>query len=148
MASDFETPLTPPAAVPVQPISSTSEPQVPLAPQFAQQYAPQAAPQYPGSSAGTYFGASAYPAPQQVIINAYPQGAYVQPANGMAIGSFITGLLGMFPVAIPLGIVALNRMNKTGESNRWMAITGIALGAAHAIGWGLLVAIPLLFIGY
>lgn len=127
MASDFETPLTPPAAPPAQAVTHQSGPQVPIAPQnFA-------------SPAGTYFGESAYPAPQQhtqstyQIVNVYQNAPVVRPTNGMAIGSLVTGFFGMFPVSIPLGITALNRIKQTGEPGRWQAITGIVMGSFHAL---------------
>lgn len=139
MASDFETPLTPPAAAPVAPVNSGSVPPIPLAPQ-----------QSP-SPAGTYFGASAYPGPQQFnqsaqnIVNVYPNHAATPPTNGMAIGSLVTGILGMAPVAIPLGIIALNRIQRTGEGGRWQAITGIALGGLQTLTWAMLL-VPAVFL--
>jgi prepilin-type processing-associated H-X9-DG protein len=50
---------------------------------------------------------------------------------GMAIGSFVTGLLGISPVGLVLGIISLNRINSSNGqlTGKWMAITGIVLSS-------------------
>lgn len=50
---------------------------------------------------------------------------------GMAIASFVTGLLGISPVGLVLGIISLNRINASNGqlTGKWMAITGIVLSS-------------------
>ena len=56
--------------------------------------------------------------------------------NGIAIASFICGLVGLFYYQIPCGIAALI----TGIIGliKWMSITGIVLGSLEIL-WGILI---------
>lgn len=124
-------------------------PQYPSAPQYpgTQQY-----PQYPNPQ----FGAPppGYPNPQygNAQPSSAPYGGYgpygnygqygypygynaQQPGtNGMAIASLVLGICGFFCVTpfvgLGLGIAALSRIKKTGQSGRGMAIAGIILSSA------------------
>jgi len=64
---------------------------------------------------------------------AYAPAASVAPAsgtNGLAVGSFICGLLGISAVAIVLGFIARNQINRSGgrEGGAGLALAGIILG--------------------
>ncbi|MFE5340986.1 DUF4190 domain-containing protein [Isoptericola sp. NPDC056578] len=70
-----------------------------------------------------------------------PYGApspYGQPApgtDGFSIAALITGILGISPVALGLGIAGMRRTRRTGQSGRGMAIAGVVLGALGILGW-------------
>jgi hypothetical protein len=59
--------------------------------------------------------------------------------DGFAIAALVTGILMMAIVPIVLGIVALNRINRSGQEGRGLAIAGIVLGAISVVGWLLLI---------
>lgn len=61
--------------------------------------------------------------------------------DGFAIAALVTGILGMGIVAIVLGIVALNRINRSGQDGKGLAIAGIVLGAIGVVVVGLLLAL-------
>ena len=127
MASDFETPLTPPSAQQVAPISS--DPPVPQRSDFL------AAPPTNQLGPGAY-PSSTYPS------NFYGAGApYIgtPPTSGLAIASLVTGILGFSIIALGLGFAALNRISRTGESGRGLAIAGIVLGGVATAFWMMMV---------
>ena len=60
--------------------------------------------------------------------------------NGLALASFVMGLVCFIVAGIPLGtaavitgIVALTKFNPETEKNKWMAIVGIILGIVGAV---------------
>ena len=60
--------------------------------------------------------------------------------NGLALASFVMGLVCYIIAGIPLGtaavitgIVALTKFNPETEKNKWMAIVGIILGITGAV---------------
>ncbi len=71
-----------------------------------------------------------------------PPVAGFRETNGLAIGSLITGVIAIVPVAIVLGIVALVQIKRRGDRGRGLAIAGICI----ACGWvvAVVVAIALL----
>ncbi len=90
-----------------------------------------AAPGYPNQ---------AYAAPQAPVYTGYPaygQGYYppVAPTNSLAIVALITGILGISIVAIITGHIGINRINRTGEQGKGMAIAGLVLGYVGALSW-------------
>ena len=82
---------------------------------------PYPPPPYPG---GVGYGGSPYPT--------QPQGT-----SGLAIAAFVVGLvvplLGVF-IAIPLAVVALVRIGKTGAGGKGLAIAGIVLSVLWWVG--------------
>jgi hypothetical protein len=61
--------------------------------------------------------------------------------NGLAIASFVVGLLAIFPfassiIALVLGLVGLNQLNASNDRGRGLAKWGIALGVVGLIVWG------------
>ena len=65
--------------------------------------------------------------------------------NGVAIASFICGLVGLaeyhFPsgvAAIVTGIIGLVKFNEQKEKGKWMAITGIILGVLDIL-WSIII---------
>ena len=61
--------------------------------------------------------------------------------NGLAIASFIVGLLAVFPfacsiIALVLGLVGLSQANARNERGRGLAKWGIALGVVGLVLWG------------
>ena len=95
-------------------------------------YGYPAQPSYASPDPGAYLGAPAYPgypgAPDPNAPRRY---------SGWAIAAFVTGLLlplvGIL-VAVPLGIVALVKISRTGAKGRWMAIVGIVLSVLWWVG--------------
>ncbi|MFD6136246.1 DUF4190 domain-containing protein [Isoptericola sp. NPDC056618] len=79
-----------------------------------------------------------------------PYGApspYGQPApgtDGLSIAALITGILGISPVALGLGIAGMRRARRTGQSGRGLAIAGVVLGALGILGWLLVVGLVVL----
>ncbi|MCZ2263682.1 septum formation family protein [Isoptericola sp. QY 916] len=79
-----------------------------------------------------------------------PYGApspYGQPApgtDGLSIAALITGILGISPVALGLGIAGMRRTRRTGQSGRGLAIAGVVLGALGILGWLLVVGLVVL----
>jgi Domain of unknown function (DUF4190)/Septum formation len=55
------------------------------------------------------------------------------PIDGFAVASLITGLLGLIPLAVIFGPVALSRIARTGARGRALAIAGLALGGTWAV---------------
>ncbi len=53
--------------------------------------------------------------------------------NGLAIASFVLGILPGSLIAVGLGIGALVQIGRGGGKGRWMAIVGIALGALWTV---------------
>ncbi len=69
--------------------------------------------------------------------------------NGVAIASFVCGLVGIFYYQFPCGVAALItgiigtvKFDKNKEKGKWMAIVGIILGAVE-----ILFAILVVFLG-
>ncbi|MBO1420121.1 DUF4190 domain-containing protein, partial [Streptomyces sp. FH025] len=66
----------------------------------------------------------------------YPTPYNPQPeprTNGLAVGSLVTGLSLLGPVALVLGILALNRIGRRGERGQGMAVTGVVLGVVGTV---------------
>lgn len=102
---------------------------------------PQQPPTPPPSPPTSPYGAppGGYPGP----------GATAQKTNGLAIAAMVVGIVGMVTslfaigvfftwIALPLGIVALLKINKSNgtEKGKGMAITGIVLGSIGVIMLG------------
>lgn len=69
---------------------------------------------------------------------------YGQPApgtDGFSIAALITGILGISPVALGLGIAGMRRTRRTGQSGRGLAIAGVVLGAVGIAGWLLVIGL-------
>ena len=91
---------------------------------------------------------SAAPSAYQVMAGThpahYPAYGYGQPAgpqgpqgtNGLAVGALVTGLMGLGPVPIGLGVGALVTLRRSGEGGKGMAIAGIVLGAVSLLFFG------------
>lgn len=100
--------------------------------------APQQPPYgYPGQSGyaspdpNAYLGAPAYPG--------YGGAGMAPPTRGFsgwAIAAFITGLIPLIGIvaALPLGIVALVKIAKTGDRGKWLAIIGMVVSGLWWIG--------------
>lgn len=58
----------------------------------------------------------------------YPQPAGPAPTNGFAVGSLVTGLVMVAPVALVFGIVALVQINRRKERGFGLAVAGVVLG--------------------
>lgn len=70
--------------------------------------------------------------------------------NGMALTSFILGLVGLFICGIPCGIcavifggVGMAKFNPETQKNKWMAITGLILGIVDVVG--AILVLPLVY---
>jgi hypothetical protein len=96
-------------------------------------------------AAGGYAAPSPYGQPSAAPQSPYGASPYGQPAapgtDGFAIASLVTGILGTGVVALVLGIVGLNRVKKSGQNGKGLAIAGIVLGALGIIGWIVVVAL-------
>jgi len=67
-----------------------------------------------------------------------PQGP--RPTDGFAVASLVTGVLGLGAVPLALGIVALQRVRRSGAAGHGMAVAGVALGAVGLLA-GLVLAV-------
>lgn len=70
--------------------------------------------------------------------------------NGMALTSFILGLVGLFIFGIPCGVCAIifgglgmAKFNPETQKNKWMAITGLILGIVDVVG--AILVMPMVF---
>ncbi|GIG37092.1 DUF4190 domain-containing protein [Cellulomonas pakistanensis] len=64
--------------------------------------------------------------------------------DGVAVASLVTGVLGLGPVALVLGLVGLRRTRPGApgrRGGRGFAVAGVALGAAGTLAWAALVAL-------
>jgi Domain of unknown function (DUF4190)/Septum formation len=71
----------------------------------------------PPGYAMPYYGGAPYPI-------APPPGV-----NGLAVASFVTGLLGVFPVGLGLGIAALVKVHRSRQKGTGLAVAGIVLSS-------------------
>ncbi|MGW2869308.1 DUF4190 domain-containing protein [Kitasatospora sp. NPDC001225] len=60
------------------------------------------------------------------------------PTNGFAVGSLVTGLLLVAPVALVFGVLALVQINRRKERGSGMAVTGLVLGTIGTVLMALL----------
>jgi len=67
-----------------------------------------------------------------------PQGP--RPTDGFAVASLVTGVLGLGAVPLALGIVALQRVRRSGAAGHGMAVAGVVLGAVSLVA-GLVLAV-------
>ncbi len=113
-----------------------------------------------GPAAGSPYDGQHYPAPSAFpstepydspgpYSNApysYPQATYAQPpgSSALAIASLVLGICGFFCITafigLGLGIGALNKINRTGQHGRGMAIAGIILSSLWILLFALLFA--------
>ncbi|MEU9044143.1 MULTISPECIES: DUF4190 domain-containing protein [unclassified Kitasatospora] len=63
----------------------------------------------------------------------YPQFPGPAATNGFAVGSLVTGLVLVAPLALVFGIVALVQINRRKERGFGMAVTGVVLGAIGTV---------------
>lgn len=75
-----------------------------------------------------------------------PSAQYVAPppTNGLAIAAMVVGIVSVLipiaaPVAIVLGILALNKVKQTGQPGKTQALTGVGCGVLGLIVGGLLI---------
>ena len=128
--SQSSTGWVPPSGPPPTPLSPPLAYQPPLsyqAPPSAYQQGQWGTPGYPGGAMAP--GGTAY------------QGMYAEPAgpagtSGLAVGALVTGLMGLGPVPIGLGIGALVTLRRSRETGRGMAIAGVVLGAVSTLFFG------------
>jgi hypothetical protein len=94
----------------------------------------------PGSGSSS---SASYDAGQPSPYGATPQTPYGSPygrpatpgTDGFAIASLVTGILSLGVVALVLGIVGLNRVKRSGQGGKGLAIAGIVLGVLGTLGW-------------
>lgn len=92
---------------------------------------------YPGATPGGFPG---QPAPSPYYGAPAPAGT-----DGVSIAALVTGIVGLGPVALILGIIGVRRTSKTGQGGKGMAIAGIVLGALTTIGWTILLLLLTIF---
>ncbi|WP_051830979.1 DUF4190 domain-containing protein, partial [Streptomyces novaecaesareae] len=73
------------------------------------------------------------PGPQPGHPYALPPAPAQAPTNGFAVGSLVTGLVLVAPVALVFGIVALVQINRRRERGFGMAVTGVVLGTIGTV---------------
>jgi Domain of unknown function (DUF4190)/Septum formation len=132
---------------------STPHPQQPYAggPEgYPQQYA---APSY---GQPQQYAASSYGQPQQYAASSYGQpqqygapapygydhgygysGTAAPGTSGLAIAALITGLVGLGPIPLGLGVGALLTIRRSRQSGTGMAVAGVVLGALQTLVFGL-----------
>jgi uncharacterized membrane protein len=52
----------------------------------------------------------------------------------------VTGVLGLGPIPLVLGIIGVRQTGKTGRAGKGMAVAGIVLGALSTVGWAIFIA--------
>ncbi|TXK17648.1 DUF4190 domain-containing protein [Homoserinibacter sp. GY 40078] len=69
--------------------------------------------------------------------------------NGLAITSFVLGILGFALIPVILGHIALSQIRTRGDGGKVFAIIGLVLGYLGLVWWiiFLVFILPLLFIG-
>ncbi|RKT16116.1 putative regulator of septum formation [Streptomyces sp. 1114.5] len=73
------------------------------------------------------------PGPQPGHPYAPPLAPAPAPTNGFAVGSLVTGLVLVAPLALLFGIVALVQINRRRERGFGMAVTGVVLGTIGTV---------------
>lgn len=63
--------------------------------------------------------------------------------NGLAIASFVLGLLGFALIPVILGHIALNQIKQRGDGGKVFAIIGLVLGYLGIVAWVLFVLLLL-----
>ncbi len=70
--------------------------------------------------------------------------------NGLALTSFILGLVGLILAGIPCGICAvvfggigMAKFKPESQKNKWMAITGLILGIVDVVG--AIIVLPMVY---
>lgn len=70
--------------------------------------------------------------------------------NGLALTSFILGLVGLIIAGIPCGVCAIifggigmAKFNPDAQKNKWMAITGLILGIVDIVG--AIIVLPIVY---
>jgi hypothetical protein len=79
----------------------------------------------------------------------YPQQAFYAPGwqpprprvEPLAVAALVTGLLGLGPVALVLGVVALVRLRRSDRRGRALAVAGTVLGVLGTLAWAALVTV-------
>jgi hypothetical protein len=61
--------------------------------------------------------------------------------DGVAVASLVTGVLGLGPVALGLGIAGLRRTRPGGLRGRGLAVAGVVLGVVGTLAWLATVAV-------
>ncbi|MER7754589.1 DUF4190 domain-containing protein [Kitasatospora sp. NPDC097643] len=113
--------LAAPPAAPAGPVGPPVAPPPSLAPP---------APPHPLPAGGW---ASVPPAAQSGFQPGHPYPPGPAPTNGFAVGSLVTGLVLVAPVALVFGIVALVQINRRKERGLGMAVTGLVLGVIGSL---------------
>jgi len=118
------------------PGSAPVPPSQPVAP--AQSYPAAPAHGYPGTPAQSHPGTPAQshplgPAPHLGAAGPGPQASWAPLAprprvNTLALVAFITSLLGIAPVAVICGHMALRELRSSGEEGRGLALAGVIIG--------------------
>lgn len=62
-----------------------------------------------------------------------PPAGTLQETNGLAIATFVMGVIAFVPVAIVLGIIALVQIKRRGDRGRGLAIAGMAIAGAWVV---------------
>ncbi len=148
-------PVTTPPGPPAD--GAPASPASPVSPPFAppgSSTTPTPYPSVPAAGHGTGFGYGAGPAyaagPAYGAEGAAPNGAGApypygagypppnqQPMSGLAIASFVLGLIGLFlltaVLSVILGIVALAEIRRNGQRGRGLAIAGIAVSGVWLV---------------
>jgi hypothetical protein len=79
----------------------------------------------------------------------YPQEAYYAPGwqpprprvEPVAVAALVTGVLGLGPVALVLGVVALVRLRRSDRRGRGLAVAGTVLGVLGTLAWAAVVTV-------
>ncbi|WP_316526504.1 DUF4190 domain-containing protein [Kitasatospora brasiliensis] len=119
----------PPAAAPPPPVPPSAAPPQPPHPLPAGGWASVTT---PAAQPGFHPANPYAPAPGQAPLPPFAAPGPA-PTNGLAVGSLVTGLLLVAPVALVLGIVALTQINRRKQRGSGMAVAGVALGAAGTL---------------
>ncbi|MGB4135606.1 MAG: DUF4190 domain-containing protein [Microbacterium sp.] len=68
--------------------------------------------------------------------------------NGLAIASFITGLVGLAIIPVVLGHISLSQLKRSGEGGKVFAVIGLVLGYLACLGYLVLFLVVAIGIGF
>ncbi|MFJ7906391.1 DUF4190 domain-containing protein [Kitasatospora sp. NPDC096204] len=86
-----------------------------------------------GFQPGNPYAPAHGPVPATAPLPGFAPGPGPAPTNGFAVGSLVTGLLLVAPVALVFGILALVQINRRKERGTGMAVTGLVLGTVGTV---------------
>ena len=76
-----------------------------------------------------------YAYPEPYYAPGWQQPPTTQPWDGVSIAALVTGIVGLGPVPLVLGVIGTSRTAGRRRRGRWMAWVGLALGIVSILSW-------------